>query len=163
MNLRRILPYLILNVVVSASVTLAVLWFWDSSRHIDVPVFTPMPALDTPAPEITASLPPLDKPVIQIQNVYGVGDLSNEKVVLSRQGEGDLELTGWQLKDELNHTFTFPRLLLNQDGAVQVYTRSGPDSVIELHWGLEQAIWRSGMTVSLVDPLGNLRASYRIP
>jgi len=44
-----------------------------------------------------------------------------------------------------------------------VFTHAGADSVIELHWGLDQPIWKSGMTVSLLDPLGNLRASFHIP
>lgn len=101
--------------------------------------------------------------MIQIQNVFGVGDIDNEVVQLKRAGTGDLWLTGWQLKDQNGHTFTFPKLLLNKDGAVQVYTRAGPDTVIELHWGLSSAVWHTGELVSLLDPHGVLQASYQIP
>jgi hypothetical protein len=163
MKVRRLFPYLILNIIVSAATILTILYLWDRSRNIDLPVLTPMPVASTPTPEPTPTLPPLDKPVILIKNVFGTGDLQNEVVLLNRQGDGQLELTGWQLKDGNGHSFTFPKLILNQDGAVQVFSRAGADSVIELHWGLDQPLWKSGMTVSLLDPLGNLRASYHIP
>jgi len=163
MRARRLFPYLILNIIVSAATILTILWLWDRSRIIDLPVLTPLPVASSPTPEDTPTLPPLNRPVILIKNVFGTGDLQNEVVLLNRQGEGELELTGWQLKDGNGHAFTFPKLVLNQDGAVQVFTRAGADSVIELHWGLDQSVWKSGMTVSLLDPLGNLRASFHIP
>jgi len=163
MKARRIFPYLLLNIIVSAATILTILWLWDRSRNADLPMLTPMPVASTPTLEDTPTLPPLDKPVILIKNVFGTGDLQNEVVVLNRQGAGELELTGWQLKDGNGHSFTFPKLILNQDGAVQIFTCAGADSVIELHWGLDQPIWKSGMTVSVLDPLGNLRASYHIP
>jgi len=163
MKARRLFPYLILNIIVSAATILTILWLWDRSRNVDLPVLTPLPVASTPTPEDTPTLPPLDRPVILIKNVFGTGDLQNEVILLNRQGEGKLELTGWQLKDGNGHSYTFPKLVLNQDGAVQIYTRAGADSVIELHWGLDQPIWKSGMTVSLLDPIGNLRASFHIP
>ena len=163
MKARRIFPYLILNIIVSAATILTILWLWDRSRNIDLPVLTPLPPASTPTLENTPTLPPHDQPVILIKNVFGTGDVQNEVVLLNRQGVGKLELTGWQLKDGNGHTYTFPKLILNQDGAVQVYTRAGADSVIELHWGLDQAIWKSGMTVSLLDPVGYVRATFLIP
>jgi hypothetical protein len=163
MRARRIFPYLILNIIVSAATILTILWLWDRSRNNDFPVLTPLPAASTPTPENTPTLPPHDQPVILIKNVFGTGDVQNEVVLLNRQGVGKLELTGWQLKDGSGHTYTFPKLILNQDGAVQVFTRAGADSVIELHWGLDQAVWKSGMTVSLFDPVGYLRATFQIP
>jgi hypothetical protein len=163
MKARRLFPYLLLNVIVSAATILSILYFWDRSRNNDFPVLTPLPVASTPTPEDTPTLPPHDQTVILIKNVFGTGDIQNEVVLLNRQGVGKLELTGWQLKDGNGHAFTFPKLILNQDGAVQVYTRAGADSVIELHWGLDQAVWKSGMTVSLLDPVGYLRASFLIP
>lgn len=164
MNLKRLFLYLILNILVSAGVTLLVLSWWDRNHNpVDVPILTPLAPISTPAQEDTPTLPPTDKPLIQIKNVFGVGDLQNEVIVLARQGNGVLELTGWQIKDENKHSYTFPKLLLNQDGGVQVFTRAGADSVIELYWGLEQPVWNSGELVSLFDTASNLRASYRIP
>jgi hypothetical protein len=174
-SFRRILPFIILNVIISAATTLAVLYWWDKTQRPVLPdprifsnITTPqvgstIPPSQAGSPTIQVTLTAQNLPVIQIQNVFGVGDIENEVVQLKRAGSGDLWLTGWQLKDQNGHTFTFPKLLLNKDGAVQIYTHSGPDTVIELHWGLKSAVWRTGELVSLLDPQGILRASYQIP
>jgi hypothetical protein len=173
-SFKRILPFIILNVIISAATTLAVLSWWDKTQRPVLPdprIFsntTPQvgstnPPSQTGNPTGQVSLTAQNQTVIQIQNVFGVGDIANEVVQLKRAGNGDLWLTGWQLKDQNGHTFTFPKLLLNKDGAVLVYTHSGPDTVIELHWGLKNVVWRTGELVSLLDPQGILRASYQIP
>jgi hypothetical protein len=69
------------------------------------------------APRIVPTPPPLDQLVIEINNVFGVGDLQTEAVRLQRLGEGELWLTGWQLKDGDGNIYIFPELLLNKDGA----------------------------------------------
>lgn len=48
-------------------------------------------------------------------------------------------------------------------GAVNIYTRAGANSVVELYWGLNQAIWKSGITVTLIDAQGMTRGAYTIP
>lgn len=100
---------------------------------------------------------------IQIENVFGVGDLNTEVVLLKRTGNGELWLTGWRLEDENNHRYVLPELMLNKDGAIKVYTKPGTNSVIELHMGIKEAIWSSGELVSLMDQNGAVRATYRIP
>ncbi|MEA4906097.1 MAG: lamin tail domain-containing protein [Chloroflexi bacterium] len=171
---KKLFPFILLNIIVSALTTLGVLWLWDSTQRANLPPVEPVTAAQTPGASLTgqpvsdpedasATLPPLDEPVLQIQNVFGVGDLDTEVVRLRRLGEGALWLTGWQLQDEDGHTFTFPELLLNKDGAVEVYSRSGTDSVVALHWGQDAPIWRTGELVIVLDPQGSLRASYRIP
>ncbi len=91
-----------------------------------------------------------------------MGDYQTEAVEIRRESETDLVLTGWKLRDENGHEYTFPNLTL-ENGAIRIYTRSGSDSVIELFWGLSEAIWQPGEMVSLVDSQGTLRASYQIP
>jgi Lamin Tail Domain len=173
-SFKRILPFIILNVIISAATTLAVLYWWDQTQRPVLPdprlfanttpqVMTTNPPSQTGSPTSQVTLTAQSQSIIEIQNVFGVGDISNEVVQLKRTGSGDLWLTGWQLKDQSGHTYTFPKLLLNKDGAVQVYTQAGPDTVIELHWGLTSAVWRTGEMVSLLDPQGVLRASYLIP
>jgi hypothetical protein len=182
-SFKRIVPYLILNILVSAATTLAVLWLWGSSQPSkpdSVVVIPPPPAVDLTtvpdgtlspntaagdqaAPKANAPLPPSSQPIIEIQNVFGAGDLKTEVLRVKRVGEGEVWLTGWKLKDTHNHTFTFPELLLNKDGAVEIYTRSGSNSVIELHWGLDNPVWVTGEKATVFDSQGVLRAEYTIP
>ena len=103
---------------------------------------------------------------IVIDRVVAAGDLEKERVILKHRGEGELSLVGWRLQDEQGHEFVFPEFLqlsLFSGGAVNVYTTTGTNSVIDLYWGLDQAIWSSGATVSLLDPQGVVRATYKIP
>jgi hypothetical protein len=167
---KRVLPYLIINILVSAATTLGVLYWWEQNRAVEaLPVVTQVtpiaanPALSPQPPRIIPTPPPLDEPIIEINNVFGVGDLQTEAVRLQRLGEGELWMTGWQMKDMDGNVYIFPELLLNKDGAVEVNSRAGIDSVIELHWGLTQAAFRSGEEVSLLDPQGNLRSTFIIP
>ena len=53
--------------------------------------------------------------------------------------------------------YTFPsqpELTLYKDGAVQVYTRAGTDTVTEVYWNRAEAAWRSGELIRLVDAQG---------
>jgi len=109
-----------------------------------------------------ALLPDAEIP-IEIISVVGAGTLDTEVVVVRYNGEGELGLANWQLKDENGNTFTFPQLILYTDGAVQVHTVSGSDTVVDLYMGLRDPIWESGEVAKLFDPQDNLRATYRVP
>lgn len=120
-------------------------------------------AQEPPAPTETPL--PADALLIEISSVVGAGDIQQEFVLLKRVGEGNLRMVGWKLVGE-NNTYTFPEqpeLTLYKDGAVQVYTRSGTDTVTEVYWNRTEAAWRSGDTLRLLDPQGNERAAYTIP
>ena len=121
-------------------------------------------ATPTPGPSPTAS-PTLsgDEAQVYIDNVFGVGDLDTERVVLRRSGLGELSLAAWQLRDQDGNIYIFPQLTLYQDGAVNVNTRSGTNTVVDLFWNRSSAVWRSGELVSLFDTAGMLRASFTIP
>lgn len=171
---KQVILFVIINILVSAGTTYTVLRLWELNRETTSPstsadpgmVSTILVAEEPKAMAITATLPqlpPVDIAVIEIKNVIGVGDLMNERVQLNRLGEGDLWLTGWKLLDEDGNVFTFPNLKVNKDGAIQVLSRAGTDTVIELYWGLDKAAWRTGEMVTLLDSKGQLRASYRIP
>lgn len=169
---KRLLFYLVLNIIVSAATTLAVITWWDRAHQ--TPPTLPVNSAPAVAQQSTTSQPggkptpiatpiPLNQPVIEIKNVFGMGDLQNEVVVIKRVGDGELSLSKWKLADEAGHEYTFPELVLNKDGAVQVFTRAGVDTVIELYWGMTEAIWKSGGQVTLTDPQGIVRATYTIP
>ncbi|NPV56535.1 MAG: lamin tail domain-containing protein [Anaerolineae bacterium] len=167
---RRFLPFILLNILISALTTLIVLWVWDATHNpsagmADDPqaLLQTLQATQVEQPTQQPTLPPLDRKVIKIENVFAAGDLENEVVVLKRSGSGILDLTGWRLVDESNRTFVFPTLSLNTDGAVQVFSKAGSNTVIALYWHQTRPVWEPGETVLLLDPDGNPRDSYTIP
>jgi len=131
------------------------------------PTLTPTLTATLPAtagPQSTATLTPQGQPAsMLIDTVIGAGDLDSERVLLKRTGGGELALAGWRLADEDGFVFTFPQLTLYQDGAVNVYTRLGQDTVVDLYWGLSTPVWQSGETVTLYDAQGEVRATFTIP
>lgn len=164
MNRRRLFLYLLLNVFVSACVTGAILFWYDRTYRATL---VPLPQAAAPAQGETAApletLPPDADVPVEIVSVVGAGTLSAEVVVVRYNGTGQLGLANWQLKDDSGNTFTFPQLILYTDGAVQVHTASGSDTVVDLYMGLRDPIWEAGEVAKLFDPQNNLRAIYRVP
>jgi hypothetical protein len=172
-----LLLYLLLNVIVSAATTLTVLVIWDRVRTAQLPPpvanvpTTEVSATETPAaspqPQATATqAPPSSGPLIEIKEIIGAGDPQQEYVLLQRVGEGDLKLSGWQLKSEHGNVYTFPsspELILYKGGAVQVYSRVGSDTPTEVYWNRTQAAWQSGEVATLVDAQGRVQATYQVP
>lgn len=172
--------YLILNVLVSAATTLAVLVIWDRVRGPDIPPETiaaaktqmasvaEQSAALTPQalPEPTSTNPPPGAPVIQIVSVVGAGDLGHEVVLLKRLGEGNLRMAGWRLAGERGSAYTFPdqpELVLYQGGAVQVFSSTGTDTATEVYWNRAEPAWASGETIRVLDGQGQERAVYTVP
>jgi LysM repeat protein len=113
-------------------------------------------------PTGTPSGPPVEARVI-INSVIGAGDIASEHVFLSRAGDGELPMAGWQLLDEDGNIFVFPQLTLFRDGAVNVWTTSGNPTVVDLYWGLQSPVWERGEKVTLTDAGGKVHTSYTIP
>jgi hypothetical protein len=181
------LPYLFLNIIVSAATTLGVLFAWEALRKPPAPppaaaapeaaapaatgavaagVNTPAASGAVATPEATATNPPPGQTVIEIAQVVGAGDLEQEVVLLRRLGEGNLTLTGWRLRGDGGSEYRFPEqpaLVLYKDGAVHLYTRLGADTVTDLYWNRAEPAWRPGETLTLFDEQGSERAQYRIP
>jgi len=111
-------------------------------------------------------IPKHPKGSVVISNVIGVGDLETEHILLEHRGEGDLSLVGWSIKDSEGNEFIFPQspqLTLYGGGAVNIYTKAGTNSVVDLYWGLDSPAWRSGATLILQDNQGNVWSTYVIP
>lgn len=163
--------YLLLNVVVSAATTLAVLAIWDAARpqaSVPDPLLTEIPLVTATAllPVPTATLPPLDTPLIEIISVIGIGDLEQENVVLQRKGTGSLRMVGWQLVGENENRYVFPEqpeLVLLEGAEIQVYSKPGDNSATAVFWNRSETAWRSGETIRLLDADGNERARYAVP
>jgi hypothetical protein len=170
----RIFLFIILNILISAGTILTVLWIWEKAH--------PRPALDAITGDINNENPNEEvlnspqnsenfvvfdeDPSIVIYAVVGVGNLDVEYVEIRNQGENAVNPAGWQLVDEDGYQFIFPSspsLILSSDGAIKVLTKSGNDSVIELYWQSEEAIWQSGERATLLDADGEIITTYLIP
>jgi len=175
-NISRLFIYILINMIVSVVTTLTVLLIWDitHSNPKDSPI-SPVPVAEiteiiqnTPSmEEHPADGTPLDFVEegvnVTINAIVGAGNLSVEYVEIRNQSEGPVDLTGWQLQDENDHTFTFPALILNNNGAINVFSQTGTNTVIEIFWQSDTPIWESGETASLLNVSGDLMTTYSIP
>lgn len=100
---------------------------------------------------------------VRINGVIGIGNLTSEHVFITRTGDGELSLAGWQLSDEDGNVYIFPQLILYKDGGVNVWTSSGSPTVVDLYWGLGSPVWEPGERVVLRDSQGSERATFTIP
>jgi hypothetical protein len=161
MDRRRLMYYLLLNVFVSACVTSAILYWYDRNyRAVTLPQVS-IPTSSIPANNVPAAT--VQKGLVQIVSVIGAGTLDAEAVVVKYNGEGELDLTGWHLKDTHGASYTFPPFKLFKNGAVQVHTQSGTNTAIDLYWGQRQSVWQSGEPVLLTNPDGEAQDSYPVP
>ena len=163
MDRRKLLLYLLLNVFISACVTGAILFWYDRSYRSAAlsPLLPARQTNDVATPSPTLN-PQVDIPV-EIVSVIGGGTLTAEWVVVSYKGEDQINLANWELRDSDRNAFVFPQLILHTNGAVQIHTASGTNTVIDLYWGKSDPIWESGEEAQLYDPNGNLRAKYKVP
>jgi len=164
MDRRRLILYLLLNVVVSACVISGILYWYDrnyraSSLSVVQPAVPVQVQSGAPAPSFD---PNVDIPV-EIVSIVGAGTLDAEWVIVRNAGNEPINLSSWELQDSDRHVFVFPNLTLNTGGAVQIHTISGTNTVIDLYWGLGASIWQSGEEAQLLDPSGNVRAVYTVP
>ena len=165
MDRRRLFYYLLLNVFISACVTGAILfWYHRNYRTLSQSAVQPAaPLVNQAVSAPQATLDPQVKIPVEIVSVIGAGTLSAEWVVVSYKGEEQINLANWELRDEDRNVFVFPQLILHKNGAVQVHTASGTNTVIDLYWSESDPVWESGETAKLFDPSGNQRDEYKVP
>lgn len=125
------------------------------------------PSTSTPPPTPTAastSTPTASEGDLVVWNVHedAAGNdhenLNDEYVEFKNTGEHAMDLTGWTVEDEADHTYHFPNGFTVEAGAtVTLYTGSGDDTGSELYWGSERAIWNNdGDTIFVYDENANL-------
>jgi LysM repeat protein len=134
------------------------------SREI-VPTKAALPVEETKTPRPATATPSEagGEAQVVIDSVVGAGHLASERILIKRTGAGELALAGWQILEEGGNVFTFPKLTLFEGGAVNIHTRAGQSTVVDLYWGLSSPVWQSGETVILLDDKGVARATYRVP
>lgn len=150
---KRLLVYLVVNVIVSALTTLIVLMLWSQMTLASLPEFGSEP---------TATAASLASPV-SINAIIGAGDLANERVVIVHGGASDISLAGWRLRDSNGNEYRFPALILHPGAQVNVYTTNGEDGAATLYWDRSVAAWSSGEQATLVDASGTVQSTYTVP
>lgn len=165
MDRRRVFYYLLLNIFISACVTGTILYWYDrnvkatSSSPAFLPQELPRSATLAPQPTVGSGT---DIPV-KIVSVVGSGTLGAEVVIIHYLGDGQLDLTNWQLRDENGNIFLFPAVILAREDALQIHSAAGTNTMIDLYWGMTAPVWRSGEKASLYDAAGNLIMEYKVP
>lgn len=161
--MRKILPYLILNIIVSAATVLVVLTVWNKTQQKQLERSLPRATETQVRAESQSTLPALDVETVVIGGVIGAGDIENERVQIISVADMPVDLRGWELTDGKGRYFFFPAIKLYPGGSINLFSRSGVDTAIELYWRQPLAIWSSGDVVELADPDGNTRSEFRIP
>ena len=164
MDRQRLLLYLLLNVFISACVTGAILFWYDRNyRSVSLSPVQPALSSSNQIVDTASTLDPQTDIPVEIVSVVGAGTLNAEWVVVSYKGDDQINLARWELRDDDGNVFVFPQLVLHTNGAVQVHTDSGTNTVIDLYWSASDPVWESGEEAQLFDPSGNLRAVYQVP
>jgi LysM repeat protein len=139
----------------------------EASPTLAVPTATPSKTLPPPPTAVVSPTPGTPSAggevTVEIVSVIAAGDIENERVRISRSGEGELLLANWSLTDDDGNTYIFPQLYLYAGGAVDLHTKGGQNTVVDLYWGLAAAVWESGEQAILRDAQGEVRATYRVP
>jgi len=170
---KKLLFYIVLNIVVSAITIVGVLYLWENTKlknmlfdSSDIPAEVSLGASSSDEAAVTENL------LIEIGEVGGISNLATEYVRLVRPGSepGDtISLQDWSIKDENNHQYNIleqsgvASLDLHGQGAVNIYTKEGDSNPIELYLDLSDPIWQPGETVTLIDPDGEVHDTYIIP
>jgi hypothetical protein len=93
--------------------------------------------------------------------------LEEEAVVLLNQSPKRIDLSGWSVRDEAGHRYTFPDGTSVKPGAaLSLRTGHGTDTDIERYWGRSQSVWNDhGDTVYVYDAAEELvaRRGYPFP
>ena len=170
---RKLVFYIVLNIVVSAVTIIGVLYLWENTKFKnllfdpgDIPVEASAPAEVSNEGETAQNL------LIEIGEVGGVGNLATEYVRLVRpesDASDTISLAGWSIRDTNSRSYNIleesglASLDLHGQGAVNIYTKEGSSNPIELYLGLRDPIWQPGETVSLIDPDGEVHDTFIIP
>ncbi len=85
-------------------------------------------------------------------------NLNDEYVVFENTGSSSVDLSGWELADAADHTYTFPDGTELEPGEqITIYTGSGTDTKTELYWGQSTPVWNNaGDTVIIRDESGSI-------
>ncbi len=168
---KRLIFYLLLNVLVSAITILCVLFVWENTRLKDVLMLAPGSETQSTT-NATAQNAMAANLVVEISKVEGTGNLDTEYILLRRIGgtpDQAISLLNWRIRDEdgreinISNHLSLQSLNLHSNGAIFIHSKSGNSDPIDLYLGLEGPLWSPGETVTLLDAEGNIQDTFLIP
>ena len=189
-NFWKIFLLILLNIIVSASVTYGVLYYWENIRKpkTDIQLVTledntirlkeeliteteslnteeSLPENNPEVPEETVEPTPVIRgATVEISIIRNPGELENEALRIVNNTDDIVSLENWRLEDANGHVLTFPNIQLLRKGVfVEVYSRAGHTTPYEIFWNCNEAVWQSGETAVLKDMFGQVQATYRVP
>ena len=119
-------------------------------------------ASETRYPEASSTPAAAAAQQVVINGIVGAGDLETESVRLLNTGN-EVSMAGWTLDDGDGNSFDFPDFTFYSTGAVDVHTKAGTNTTIDLYWGLDQAVWTPGKVIYLRNVSGEQVSSFRVP
>lgn len=164
---KKTLPFILLNIAVSAATLLAVLYFWQQRNPLPnteptQPIITPIQGIQSPS-LIAPTAQILEDRLLRIEGVFGAGEIQVEYILLRNPSNTSVDLAGWLIVADGGRNYRFPNLTLYSKGAVSIYTGPGTDTVTELHWNSDSALWASGDLLTLFDSQGNEHTQFTVP
>jgi hypothetical protein len=126
-----------------------------TSTNTPTPTETPIPT-DTPEPGTTGN--------VVITDIFydGAGrQESDEYVQIRNDDTAPIQLSGWTLRDEADHVFTFPGHVMEPGQVCRVYTNEYHAHWCGFSYGSGSAIWNNGGDCAeLRDSRGDTVATY---
>ena len=85
-------------------------------------------------------------------------NLNDEYIVFTNAGSSEVDMSGWSISDEADHTYTIPSgFTLDSGEDMILYTGSGTNEGTVLYWGEESAVWNNGGdTITVEDESGTV-------
>lgn len=110
----------------------------------------------TPTPEPTPTV--ASETGIRVVEINAdVENITDEYVVLKNTGDAPLDLSGWRVKDEDGHVYTFPDgYTLGIDETVTLHSAKGTQTKSDRYWWADSQVWGgNGDTISIFDDRGH--------
>jgi LysM repeat protein len=133
----------------------------EGGSPADAPPPTTEPEPATPALSLEDQFPSEGEAIVDIDSAVGIGEVDEEAILIKNSGNLPIALLGWRLTDEDGRAYTFGQVTLFGEGAaITLHSGRGIDRPADLYWGFDEAVLRPGETVTLVDDVGNVRATF---
>jgi len=85
----------------------------------------------------------------------------DERICFTSKEAHTVDMTGWLVRDAVQHQYTFVGFQLKGGASVRLHTARGADSETDVYWGRNGHIWDDkGDTAYLLDAAGVLIDEY---